>query len=163
MILLQYNKASVWFNLVLCFQLVCSVQASEQSYTKHEQWLNDQFAVQHQALIPIVMVANIFFACNQEKNFSPVPYTMKQLMKTMSRDTLAENTVACLGTNDMKSNQAVNFALKGCFHDTFIDLPASEKIKKLSAVNSALSSLSLQERQKSLTSCTTLQTIQYLE
>lgn len=149
--------------MLLNISLVPSLQASEQLYTPHEQWLKNQFSKQHQELTPIVMVANIFFACNNAKKYSPVPYSMKQLMTKMSRDTLAENTVSCLGNNDMQSEQAVNFALQGCFNDTFIHLPEKEKAAKLVAVNTALGSLSLVERKKSLTSCLTLQAIKYVE
>lgn len=151
------------FSLTLLLSSFFYVHASEQTLSSHDQWLKEKFAQQHRSLIPIVTVANIFFACNKAEHFSPVSYSVKQLITQMDKQTLADKTIACLGHADMRSEQAINFALQGCFNDSFITLEEHEKKTKLAQVDKALSSLTLIERQKSLTECTTLQAINYLK
>lgn len=137
--------------------------ASAQTSTDHEQWLNDQFSAQHQALIPIVAVADMFAACNRDKKIFPIPYQVKDLVNVMPREELAEKLAKCLGNDDIKSDAAINYGLMGCFYEQIQELPEADREQKYKLVVKAINRLSKEERQKSLTICVTDQSISYLK
>ncbi|QOL26579.1 hypothetical protein LP316_04570 [Thalassotalea sp. LPB0316] len=144
-----------------------SQQTAPESKTLTEQeyqdWLRDKFANQHEQLIPVVAVADMFFACNKAKKMEPVPYRVKDLITVMDRDQLAEKLIECLGDNDIQSDTAINFGLEGCFYEQLADKPQDERDEKMKLVKRAIASLSREERQKSLTQCVTDQAIDYLK
>lgn len=129
----------------------------------HNLWLKNKFSVQHEKLIPIVAVADMFSACNKERKVDPIGYQLKDLVLKMPKSQLAEKLSLCLGENKLQSNAALNFGLLGCFNDQFSHLPAADRQKKLSLVKQAMKSLSRAERQKSFTHCVTKQAIKYLQ
>jgi hypothetical protein len=81
----------------------------------------------------------------------------------MDKIRLAEKLITCLGDDNLQSEVALNFGLLGCFHEQLAHLPESERQQKMMLVKQAILSLSLSERQKSLTQCVTEQAIHYLQ
>ncbi len=135
---------------------------TEQERLAHDQWLKDKFSAQHEQLIPIVAVADMFFSCNKVRKTDPIGYQVKELITVMDKDVLAEKLSECLADDTIKSEVALNFGLFGCFHEQLADLPNEEKQQKMKLVKQAISSLSRAERQKSFTQCVTDQAIGYL-
>jgi len=130
---------------------------------QHNQWLKEKFSLQHEKLIPIVAVADMFSACNKVRKVDPIGYQLKDLVLKMPKAQLAEKLSLCLGDDSMKSDQALNFGLMGCFSDQLSSLPKIERQQKMKLVVQAISSLSRQERQKSFTNCVTKQAIHFLK
>ncbi len=140
-----------------------AAQEPQLSDEQYQQWLKDKFSNQHEALIPVVAVADMLFACNRARKVDPIGYRVTDLITKMYRDQLAEKLVTCLGDNDLKSDVAINFGLEGCFYEQLADKPAQERKEKMKLVKRAIASLSREERQKSLTQCVTSQAIDYLK
>ena len=130
---------------------------------KHNLWLKKQFSQQHQQLIPVVTVADMFYACNKERKIDPINYRISDLVLKMDRDKLADKLTSCLAGDSIKSDVALNFGLIGCFNEQFSEMPAAEKKQNMKLVRQAIVSLSREERQKSLTKCVTEQSIRYLK
>ncbi|GLX83948.1 hypothetical protein tloyanaT_02000 [Thalassotalea loyana] len=153
--------------LLLSFGISLTVNASiaqeNLSEQEYHQWLKDKFSDQHERLIPVVAVADMYFACNKVKKIDPVPYRVPDLLKRMDREQLAEKLIECLGTNDIQSDIAINYGLEGCFYEQLADKPKQERDEKMKLVRKAIASLSREERQKSLTQCVTSQAIAYLK
>ena len=137
-----------------------TTEASENE--PYNRWLKNRFEEQHQKLIPIVAVADMFFACNQNSE-NAKQYGVDYLVQEMDKEVLAEKLQSCLGDSSLKSDEAINFGLSGCFHEQLASLPEEEKAQKMKLVKQAISSLSREERQKSLTQCVTDQAIKYLK
>ncbi|PKG85229.1 hypothetical protein CXF85_06445 [Colwellia sp. 75C3] len=129
----------------------------------HNESLKKRFSKQHQQLIPIVAVADMFFSCNQIRKTDKINYSLGFLINQMDRNTLAEKLGSCLGEDAMKSDAALNFGLLGCFHDQLSHLPKAESEQKMKLVKQAVSALSHEERKKSFTQCVTEQSIHYLK
>ena len=140
-----------------------SVDVNPANEKAHNEWLKKRFSKQHQQLIPIVAVADMFFICNQEREFDKVDYKLSYLITEMDKNTLAEKLASCLGEDDMKSDVALNFGLFGCFQAQLAHLPKAERDQKMILVKQAVSSLSHSERKKSFTQCVTEQSIHYLK
>lgn len=136
---------------------------AESDQQAHDQWLKNRFSGQHQTLIPIVAVADMFFSCNRERKSDPTSYEIKDLITKMDKTLLAEKLINCMAGESLKSEQALNYGLLGCFHEQLSDLPEAEKTQKMQLVQRAINSLSLEERKKSLTQCVTDQAINYLK
>ncbi|WP_019027328.1 hypothetical protein [Colwellia piezophila] len=129
----------------------------------HNEWLKRRFSKQHQQLIPIVAVADMFFSCNQARKVDSGNYKLSYLIDEMDTNTLAEKLGHCLGTDTMQSEVALNFGLYGCFHQQLAHLPSADREKKMQLVKQAIASLSHEERKKSFTQCVTEQSIHYLK
>ena len=129
----------------------------------YQQWLKDQFSEQHQQLIPIVAVADIFFGCNKARKTDANSYTINELVTQMNKKTLAEKVSTCLGSDEIQSDNAINFGLLGCFSEQLTDLSHTEKQQKMEIVKSTFSTLSHAERQKSFTQCVNAQAINDLK
>ncbi|PKI13184.1 hypothetical protein [Colwellia sp. 12G3] len=129
----------------------------------HNDLLKKRFSKQHQQLIPIVAVADIFFSCNQARQTDKANYSLHFLINQMDKNTLAEKLGNCLGEDTMQSEVALNFGLFGCFHEQLSHLPKAENEQKMKLVKQAVSSLSHEERKKSFTQCVTEQSIHYLK
>ena len=127
------------------------------------EWLKNRFSKQHQQLIPIVAVADMFFSCNQARKTDKADYQLSYLIIEMDNNTLAEKLANCLGDDTMQSDVALNFGLFGCFHQQLAHLPKAEREQKMHLVKQAMSSLSHEERKKSFTQCVTQQSIHYLK
>jgi len=128
----------------------------------HKQLLKSRFEKQHEQLIPVVAVADMFFSCNRDTQ-GEHQYSIDYLVQEMDKQELAEKLQACLGESNLKSDKAINYGLLGCFHEQLASLPEAEKAQKMKLVRQAISSLSRDERQKSLTHCVTDQAIKYLK
>ena len=116
----------------------------------------------HQAMIPVVAVADMFFACNRQRHSEKFDFQIDDLVKKMPRNTLAEKLSACLATDKLQSDVALNYGLTGCFHSQMKNLDQKKydiKMKKLAAL---LTKLPRSERQKSFTKCVSKQAIYYL-
>jgi hypothetical protein len=135
----------------------------EMTDNQYNAWLKDKYYKQHQALIPKVAVANIFWACNRVRKTDPIGYRLKDLILKMRKDQLALKLSECLGDDEVKSNIALDFGLVGCFSDQLIDLPSKEKKLKMVLVNTAIESLTRKERQQSFAKCVNQQSFNYLQ
>ena len=140
-----------------------AVSPDNEDAKAHNEWLKKRFGKQHQQLMPIVAVADMFFSCNQLRQVDSVAYQLNYLITEMDNNTLAEKLAHCLGDDTMQSDVALNFGLFGCFHQQLAHLPKAEREQKMQLVKQAVSSLSHDERKKSFTQCVTEQTIHYLQ
>jgi len=152
LILLSFSGAS----------FATTLHDNTQEKAAHNQWLKERFSEQHQELIPIVGVADMFFSCNKVRKTDPLTYQVNELVTVMDKSTLAEKLSQCLADDSIKSEVALNFGLLGCFHEQLADLPNEEKQQKMKLVVQAIASLSRTERQTSFTQCVTDQAISYL-
>lgn len=129
----------------------------------HNAWLKMRFSEQHKKLIPVVGVADMFFACNQVRKTDSAKHALPDLITKVSRDELALKLSTCLGEDSMNSEVALNFGLQGCFQAQLAHLPAQEREQKMKLVKQAIGKLSREERKKSFTQCVTEQAIHYLK
>ncbi len=148
--------------------LVSSSSAAESntppaSDKMHNDWLKKRFSKQHQQLIPIVAVADIFYSCNKARRTDKLDYELGFLINQMDKSTLADKLGDCLGDDTIKSDTALNFGLLGCFQQQLDHLPEVERKQKMQLVKQAISSLSHEERKKSFTQCVTEQSIHFLK
>ena len=153
--------------VLICVALSSSVANASQSRTpeelEHDKWLKLRFSEQHKNLIPIVALADMFFACDKAKNSGNENYQVDELVESMDRSLLAEKLSHCLDGQGMKSDVALNFGLYGCFYQQLKSLPTEDKQEKMKIVTQSISSLSREERQKSFSRCVTDQSISYLK
>jgi len=149
--------------IIFSVQAQSSEAIDNNSTTKHDTWLKQQFSEQHQKLIPIVAVADMLYSCNIVRKVEPVNYKLNDLILNMDKKRLAEKLATCLGDDGVQSEVALNFGLLGCFHDQLAHLPEAERHQKEALVEKAILSLSHGERKKSFTQCVTEQAIHYLQ
>ncbi|MCO4798877.1 MAG: hypothetical protein KC484_06660 [Colwelliaceae bacterium] len=149
---------------ILCFVLFINenVLANEMS-DEHKKWLKDKFSAQHDKLIPIVAVADMLFACNQERKTDNAKHQIKTLITQITRNELAKKLDNCLQGDLPNSDVALNYGLIGCFHEQLKELPEADRKVKEKLVRQAIARLSKSERQKSFTQCVTDQAIGYLK
>lgn len=150
------------FTFVLCLQTNV-LYANELKSPEHEQWLLEQYGEQHQKLIPIVAVADMFFTCNNATAVQVQKFTIIELVNEMDKEELASRLSECLGEYSIKSDKALNYGLSGCFQAQLAHLPLEDRTQKIKLVNSAIAKLSRAERQKSFTQCVTDQSMKYLK
>ena len=85
--------------VLICVALSSSVANASQSRTpeelEHDKWLKLRFSEQHKNLIPIVAVADMFFACDKAKNSGNENYQIDELVESMDRNLLAEKLSQC--------------------------------------------------------------------
>lgn len=139
-----------------------AVKAEQSQSSNMDQWLKARFGEQHEKLIPIVAVADMYFSCQQDLE-PDSQLTIKALITELDRDVLAEKLITCLDGASVKSDLALNYGLKGCFHEQLSALSLPEKQQKMILVTKAIAALSRVERQKSFTQCVTDQAIGYLK
>lgn len=155
-------QAQAWMS-VTTINNPATNKASTTNKAEHDAWLKQHFSEQHEKLIPVVAVADIFFICNQVRNVDKHDYQLAYLIKTMDKNILAEKLSLCLNTDEIQSDVALNFGLLGCFHQQLAHLPEQERKLKMKLVKQAIASLSQSERKKSFTQCVTEQAIHYLQ
>ncbi|MBA6251573.1 hypothetical protein [Colwellia sp. MB3u-55] len=160
-ILLQISSLFITFILSSSIANASADKTPEQ--LEHDKWLKLRFSAQHERLIPVVAVADMFFACDQAKNSGNANYQVKELVEDMDRNLLAEKLTACLAGATTKSDIALNYGLHGCFSEQLSSLPAQQKLDQMAVVTASISTLSREERQKSFTRCVTDQSISYLK
>ncbi|MDP7591429.1 MAG: hypothetical protein QF552_01765 [Litorilituus sp.] len=136
--------------------------SSKNAKAEYNAWLKQQFNEKHQKLIPIVAVADIFYACNLSRKVVASHHPFADLVNKRNKEQLAEDVMLCLGEDSMQSDVAINFGLIGCFNEQLAHLPKAEQEQKMMLVNNVILSLSLEERKKSFTQCVTEQAIDYL-
>ncbi|GHF87479.1 hypothetical protein [Thalassotalea marina] len=129
----------------------------------YDQWLKDKFKKQHEQLLPVVAVADMFYGCNLERKIDASNPSVKQMITVMDRQALADKLRECLKGEPPNSDTALNFGLIGCFHEQLKGLPAEELKVKKKLVVQAIAKLSKQDRQKSFTHCVTDQAVSYLK
>ena len=151
--------------LVFCLSLIFIKPAysSEQITDTYQSWLKNKFASQHEKLLPVVAVADMFYGCNAVRQIDPKKHQVKDLIVKMDQNQLADKLIECLGKSGIKSEEAINFGLIGCFTEQFTLLKPEDKKEKLKQVNAILLTLSYPEKQKTFTKCTTMQAIDYLK
>jgi len=160
-ILLSLN--SVLLTALLVTNIAFASQDKTLEQLEHDKWLKLRFSAQHERLIPIVAVANMFYACDKTKNSGSANYQVKELVENMDRNLLAEKLTQCLDSENIKSDLALNYGLQGCFSEQLSALPKDQQAIKMARVIASISSLSREERQKSFSSCVTDQAIRYLK
>jgi len=133
------------------------------SETEHNAWLKKRFSQQHDQLMPIVAVADMFFSCQQKRQAEQTQYPVSFLVQKMEKQQLAEKLSRCLAKDTMQSDIALNFGLLGCFHEQLKHLPAAQLQQKMQLVEQSLVNLSYEERKKSFTKCVNEQSISYLK
>jgi hypothetical protein len=138
--------------------LTINAQANEQA----DNLLKQRFSEQHQALIPIVAVADMFFSCNRQRHSDNYDYQIIELVKKMDKNTLAEKLSACLAGEEISSDIALNFGLIGCFHSQMSELNQKKYDEKMAQLELLLVKLPRSERQQTFTKCVTEQAIYYL-
>tara|TARA_R110000744_G_scaffold60565_11_gene125501 strand:+ start:22180 stop:22680 length:501 start_codon:yes stop_codon:yes gene_type:complete len=159
------RKNSYDYFLVSClftFFLSTPLHATQSQSLDMNQWLKARFGAQHEALIPIVAVADMLYSCQQQKQTGE-NLTIKAMITQLDKNTLAEKLISCLGGESPKSDTALNYGLKGCFHEQLLHLSVDEKQQKMRLVTETIEGLSRSERQKSFTQCVTDQAIHYLK
>jgi hypothetical protein len=163
-----FSVKNRYFNLfIICGLLMVIAAFSNGAYAEKDenidmnQWLKARFSAQHQALIPIVAVADMLHGCQQEKQIDE-NVTIKSLITQLDKNRLAEKLISCLAGKSLKSDTALNYGLTSCSFEQLTDLPVEEKQQKMRLVTKAISELSRSERQKSFTHCVTEQAIHYL-
>lgn len=161
--LLAINVLTVMLIVVPLITHASASTQSGESTAERDAWLKMRFSKQHEQLIPVVAVADMFFSCNRARKTDAVSYQLKDLVQKMDKELLAEKLAQCLGEDTMQSEAALNFGLLGCFHDQLAHLPEEEKQQKMKLVKQAIASLSRSERQRSFTQCVTEQSIHYLK
>lgn len=148
---------------LLAQDLSKEVSTDKKGSKEHNAWLKHKFSEQHQKLIPVIAVADMFYACNIERKVDPIDYQLHYLIVTMDKNRLAQKLTLCLGDNTIQSEVAINFGLLGCFHEQLAHLPSAERQQKMLLVKNAIHALSNNERKKSFTQCVTEQAIHYLK
>lgn len=148
---------------LLAQDLSKGINTVKKNSQEHNVWLKQRFSEQHQKLIPVIAVADMFYACNIERKIDPIDYKFKDLILSIDKNRLAEKLALCLGDDTIQSEIAINFGLLGCFHEQLAHLPTAERQQKMLLVKSAIHSLSSSERKKSFTQCATEQAIHYLQ
>ncbi|GLX78819.1 hypothetical protein tinsulaeT_21590 [Thalassotalea insulae] len=152
------------FKLVLALSLGWSITLSADEMTaEHQQWLKDKFSAQHEKLIPIVAVADMYFACHKAREKDQKQYQVGSLITQMDKNELALRLSDCLNGEAPNSDTALNFGLIGCFHEQLKQLPAEDRAVKQKLVRQAIAKLSKPERQQSFTQCVTDQAVGYLK
>ena len=152
----------LWLNH-LPAQAFSSNLKQEQTRAKHNAWLKSEFSKQHEKLIPVVAVADMFYACNKARKIDRIDYQLSDLVTKMHKKQLAEKLTLCLDKDTIQSDVALNFGLLGCFHEQLAHLPKVERQQQMLLVEKAILSLSHSERKKSFTQCVTEQSIHYLQ
>lgn len=150
-------------SLLLSSNIAIASQDKTPEQHEHDKWLKLRFSAQHERLIPIVAVADMFFSCDKAKNSGNANYQVKELIENLDRNLLAEKLTACLAGESIKSDIALNYGLQGCFFEQLSSLPIQQRTIKMASVMASISSLSREERQKSFSSCVTDQAIRYLK
>jgi hypothetical protein len=133
------------------------------SVTEHNEWLKAKFSEQHNKLTPRVAVADMLYACNEERQIEQLSYKVNNLILKMDKNRLAEKLITCLKEDSMQSDVALNFGLVGCFHEQLAHLPDAERKQKTALVKTTILSLSRNERKKSFTQCVSAQAMHYLQ
>lgn len=159
----MFTKRIVFVLNVLTLNFSSYALAEQEMTEQHKAWLKNEFAAKHQAIIPKVAVADMFYGCNLVRKIDPVPYQIPQLIKQMDKGLLAEKLNTCLNDETPQSENALNYGLVGCFTDQFSELPAKEQAEKLALVQGAIRRLSREQRQRSFTKCVTEQAIKYIQ
>jgi len=163
-VLKKYTSSHTRLAIFLCvFIFNASNSYAQQIDSSHQQWLNDQFSEQHQKLIPIVAVADMYFSCNEVRKVDPISLPLEDLVTKKNKNELANKLIRCLGDDEIQSDQALNFGLLGCFHQQLSGLAEEERKIKILLVSKAILSLSREERQQSFTRCVNAQAINYLK
>ncbi len=157
------KQYSIFFQIMtmVCLLSATNSHAEQEQAFERDKWLKQRFGAQHQALIPVVAVADMLFSCQQEKQITP-NNTIKSVLTNLDKNALAEKLIICLAGASPKSDIALNYGLKGCFYEQLNDLTEEDRQQKMLVVINAIGELSREERQKSFTKCVTEQAIQYL-
>lgn len=141
---------------------VSGEQSNDDEQQAADAQLRARFSEQHQKLVPIVAVADMFFGCNRERHSDPYDHQIADLINEMDKDLLAQKLIHCLAGDTLQSDVAVNFGLLGCFHAQMNELTPVQYQEKMAQMKHLLTVLSREERQKSLTQCVTDQAIYFL-
>ena len=157
----SYSKSLAFFICFFIFDV--SNSHGQQMAKSQQQWLTNQSSEQHQKLIPIVAVADMYFSCNKVRKVDPITVSLTDLVTKKNKNELADKLIHCLGDDEIQSDQALNFGLLGCFHQQLSGLTEEERKIKMLLVNKAILSLSREERRQSFSRCVSAQAINYLK
>jgi len=154
------------FTLLIAITLITFFTST--SYAKDdvdatEKVLQQRFIDKHQAMVPVVAVADMFFACNRQRYTDSYDYQIADLVNKMDKGQLAENLSACLGGESLKSDIALNFGLIGCFHSQMANLDQKKYDEKMGKLELLLVKLPREQRQKTFTKCVSEQALYFVK
>ena len=150
---------SLLISSVLCSSLAFAQTGSAPSKLNDDKMMQ-AFSEQHQNLMPIVAVADMYYGCLLTKDQTPP--TLNTLITATDKNQLAEQLSTCLGENSLASDAALNGGLVACFIDQTSHLPEQEREQSMQQVKEAIYSLPRAERQRSFTQCVNNQTLKYM-
>ena len=125
--------------------------------------LQQKFIKKHQALVPVVAVADMFFACNRQRHTDSYDYQITDLVNKMDKNQLAEKLSDCLAGESLKSDIALNFGLIGCFHAQMASLNQKKYDEKMGKLELLLVKLPREQRQKTFTKCVSEQALYFIK
>ena len=154
-------------NLTILLSVVLSAFFTNYSYAQSkteatEQALQQRFIDKHQLIIPVVAVADMFFACNRQRHTDNYDYQIADLINKMDKGQLAEKLSSCLGGESLKSDIALNFGLIGCFHSQMASLDQKKYDEKMGQLELLLVKLPRAQRQKTFTKCVSEQALYFV-
>jgi hypothetical protein len=144
---------------LLTLLIFSPLSAFAQVNQSSDEALKQRFNEKHNALIPVVAVADIFFACNRQRHTDDYDHQIADLVNKMDRNTLANKLSDCLAGESLKSDIALNFGLIGCFHSQMSGLNQKKYDEKMGQLELLLLKLPRAERQKTLTKCVSEQAL----
>ncbi len=125
--------------------------------------LQQKFIKKHQAIVPVVAVADMFFACNRQRHTDSYDYQIADLVNKMDKNQLAEKLSDCLAGESLKSDIALNFGLIGCFHAQMASLNQKKYDEKMGKLELFLVKLPREQRQKTFTKCVSEQALYFIK
>jgi hypothetical protein len=125
--------------------------------------LQQRFIKKHQAIVPVVAVADMFFACNRQRHTDSYDYQIADLVNKMDKNQLAEKLSDCLAGESLKSDIALNFGLIGCFHAQMASLNQKKYDEKMGQLELLLVKLPREQRQKTFTKCVSEQALYFVK
>lgn len=152
---MKVNKLFILIGTLVTSSIFAGQDTAPETY-------KERFAEQHEKLIPIVAVADMFYGCNKARGVDKSYPSIPDLVTKVDKNKLAEKLNTCLEGESPNSDTALNFGLIGCFDEQLKELPEADRALKQKLVRQAINKLSKEERKKSFTHCVTDQAISYL-
>ncbi len=152
--------------LLFCITLLTtftSISYAKNTADTNKNILQQRFIKKHQALVPVVAVADMFFACNRQRHTDSYDYQIADLVNKMDKNQLAEKLSDCLAGESLKSDIALNFGLIGCFHAQMASLNQKKYDEKMGKLELFLVKLPREQRQKTFTKCVSEQALYFIK
>lgn len=144
--------------LIFCVYIAGSFSVlanQDKAFTEYKQ--------KHQQLIPKVLVADIYYGCIVKGKQQTPEHSLNHMISVLTKDSLAQLTLTCLGDTSIQSEQATDYGLYGCFASQMAFLEAEVFHQKMAQVDQLIETLAVKEKQKSLSQCVSDQAIAYID